>query len=142
LRFPSGSRQRIKIKVEASSLNPMDRLEVLFKGRILTTAKASGQITAELDQVIDESGWIAARVFEKYDRTIRFAHTSPVYVEFDGDSGVVPEDAQFFLSWLDREAAFYEDLPGFRTPAHRKAMLDLFASARRVYEKLAGRREN
>ena len=68
--------------------------------------------------------------------TIRFAHTSPIYVELPGDAGIVREDVQFFLDWIDREMAFYKNLPGFREPAHRAAMLELFASARQVYEKL------
>jgi hypothetical protein len=139
LRFPKGSKPKVKIRVEASSLNPMARLEVLFKGRIISTASAPGPISADIETAVTESGWFAARVFEKYDHTIRFAHTSPVYIEIPGDRGAVREDAQFFLAWIDREIKFYTTLPGFRDPAHRKAMLDLFTSARRVYEKLAAR---
>jgi hypothetical protein len=138
LRFPKGSKQRVKIRVEASSNTPMDRLEILFKGRVVSTANATGPISADFETEITESGWFTARVFEKFDGTIRFAHTSPVYIEFAGDAGIVREDARFFLNWIDREIAFYKDLPGFREPAHRKAMLELFDSARRVYAKLAG----
>ena len=82
---------------------------------------------------LEETGWFVARAFEKPDRTIRFAHTSPVYVEIPGDTGVVREYAQF-IDWIDREIGFFRNLPGFREPQHRDAMLTLFAAARRVYE--------
>ena len=46
-------------------------------------------------------------------------------------------DAQFFIDWIDREMAFYKNLPDFREPAHRDAMLALFSAARQVYAGLA-----
>lgn len=136
LRFPKGSHQRVRILTEVSSSTSIDRLEILFKGRILSTSRGPGAIRAEFETTITESGWLAARVFEKYDRTIRFAHTSPVYIEFDGDPGIMREDVQFLLDWLGREMRFYRDLDGFRDPAHRRAMLELFESARKVYADL------
>jgi hypothetical protein len=138
LRLPDKSVRRVRIRAEASSLKPMDRLEVLFKGRIIRSVAGPEKLAADFTAEVGETGWFAARAFEKPDRTIRFAHTSPVYVSFPGDTGVVREDARFFLDWIDRETAFYRELPGFREPAHREAMLALFSSARQVYLKLAG----
>lgn len=136
LRFAKGSRQRIQVRVEASSRTPMDRLEILFRGRVVSTARAPGMIRAEYATTVGESGWFAVRVFEKYDGTIRFAHTSPVYVEFEGDRGIGREDAQFFLDWIKRETSYYRGHEGFRQPSHRQEMLDLFESARQVYARL------
>ncbi len=137
LRFAHKGSRRVRIQAEASSLKPMSRLEVLFKGKIIKSVIGSGKLSADFIADLRETGWLAARAFEKPDRTIRFAHTSPVYVSFPGDAGVDSEDARFFLDWIDREIAFYRALPEFREPAHREAMLALFASARRVYVKLA-----
>jgi hypothetical protein len=137
LRFPRKGSRRVRIHARVSSLNPMDRLEVLFKGKIIRSVSGSGKLSVDFIADLGETGWIAARAFEKPDRTIRFAHTSPVYLSFPGDTGVVPEDARFFLDWIDREMAFYRNLTGFREPAHREAMLALFSSAREVYLKLA-----
>ncbi len=138
LRFGQKGPRRVRIHAEASSLNPMDRLEVLFKGKTIRTVKGTGKLEADFTTEIGETGWFAARAFEKPDRAIRFGHTSPVYAEFPGDAGMVRQDAQFFIDWIDRDMAFYRNLPEFRAPADRDAMLALYSSARQVYAKLAG----
>jgi hypothetical protein len=136
-RFEDRQPRRITVHAEATSATPLERLEIISKGKVIRTVTGSGKLRVNVAVEVHESGWIAARVFEKPGRTVRFAHTSPVYLEFPGDRGIVAEDATFFLDWIDREAAFYRQLPGFREAMHREAMLDLFAAAREVYAKLA-----
>jgi hypothetical protein len=132
----SRSGRQVRVYAEAQSLNPIDRMEVIYKSKVIRTATGAGKLTLDFTASADETGWFALRAFEKPDRTVRFAHTSPVYVEIPGDSGVVREDARFFIDWIDREIAFYKNVPGFREPRHRDAMLTFFTSARTVYEKL------
>ncbi len=139
LRLSNNGRRRVRIKAEVSSQKAMDRLEVIFKGRTIRTVRGAGKLAADFTVDAGETGWFAARAFEKPDHTIRFAHTSPVYVEVGGQTGAVREDAQFFIDWIDREIAFYRELPGFREPAHRKNLLALFTAARQVYASLASR---
>jgi hypothetical protein len=135
-RFEQRRPHRLKVVVETASATPLDRLEVVSNGKLIRTARGSGPLRLDFDFEVRQTGWIAARAFEKPDRTVRFAHTSPVYVEFPGDKGIVAGDVQFFLDWIDREAAFYRNLPGFREPAQRQAMLEFFTAAREVYAKL------
>lgn len=137
LRLPANGRRRVRIRANVSSQKSMDRLEVVFKGRLIKTVRGAGKLAADFTVDVDDTGWFVARAFEKPDHTVRFAHTSPVYVEVPGRSGVLQADAQFFIDWIDREVAFYRSLSGFREPAHREAMLSLFASARQVYSTLA-----
>jgi hypothetical protein len=139
LRSAKKTGNRVRVHAEAASLGALDRLEVIFNGRTIRTATGSGKLAVDFVVDANETGWFAARAFEKPDHTVRFAHTSPVYLEIAGDPGIVREDAQFFIDWIDRETGFYEKLPGFREPAHREAMIALFRSARQVYLKLAGR---
>jgi hypothetical protein len=117
----------------------MDRLEVIFKGRTIRTVRGAGKLAVDFTADVPDTGWFAARAFEKPDRTVRFAHTSPVYVEVAGRTGIVRDDAQFFVDWMDREIAFYRNLEGFREPDHREAMLALFTAARQKYAALADR---
>lgn len=131
LRFQSS--QRVRIQAESSSANPLDRLEIIHNGRIIHTVRGAGKLKASFSTPVSGTGWLAARAFEAPDRTVRFAHTSPVYIRFPGDPGLIREDLQFFLDWIDREIAFYQKAPGFREPAHREAMLAFFQSARQVY---------
>lgn len=130
----------LQVEAEASTAGGLDRLEIIWKGKVVKTMPASGEssnLRVRFEFDAKESGWVAARAFEGPGRVIRFAHTSPVYVKVGEDPGIVPEDARFFLSWIDRETKFYERLPGFRSEGDRQMMLDLFRRARRVYEQLA-----
>jgi hypothetical protein len=139
LRLQTAGRRKVRIHAAVSSLKALDRLEVIFKGRTIRTVKGAGRLTADFDYDVGETGWFAARAFEKLDRTVRFAHTSPVCVDLNGQSGIVREDAQFFIDWIDREIGLYKGLTGFREPAHREAMLGLLNSARVVYASIAAR---
>jgi len=130
----------LKVHAEASSPRPLDRMEILWKGGVVNVVYAADStrpLVADTELVASESGWVVARAFEKMGSTIRFAHTSPVYVRVGTNQGIVPEDASYFVAWLDREIKFYSDLPAFRSKADREAMLTLFLKARAVYERLA-----
>jgi len=130
----------VNIEVEAATMQPLDRVDVLFKGRIVHTIRqpdASGKWRARFASEVGESGWFVARCFERAGATIRFAHTSPIYLKFDGDTGIVREDAQFLLKWIERETTFYRAEPGFKEPHHREEMIALFEEAKAVYDKLA-----
>jgi len=132
----------LMVKVEAITAGELDRLEIVWKGRIVKTVAADGpasRLSAEAEIDTEESGWVAARAFERPLEKARFAHTSPVYVRIGRDPGIVPEDAKFFLAWIDREIGFYEKHPGFRSEGDRDAMLEMFRRARRMYERLASK---
>jgi hypothetical protein len=138
LRLAEKGRRSIRVHAQVSSQTPMDRLEVIFNGKTIRSIEGSGKLEADFTVDVGHSGWFAARAFEKPDRTVRFAHTSPVYVEVPGQADVVADDAKFFVDWIDREIAFYRESSAFREPAHREAMLALFTAARQVYTSLAG----
>jgi hypothetical protein len=130
----------LKARAEASSVGPLDRLDLIFKGRVVRTVTApdpSGRLVAEFETSADERGWFAARCFERPTSTIRFAHTSPVYVDTGKGAATVAEDARYFVAWIDREMEFYRRETRFKRPEDRAAMLLFFESARRVYADLA-----
>jgi hypothetical protein len=95
-----------------------------------------GDLVGTFEFAPPTDGWLAARVFENPGRTIRFSHTSPVYLDLATPT-TAGEDAKFFLEWIDRETRFYKGWSGFRREADRTAMLDFFARARAVYEAMA-----
>ena len=131
---------KLRIRATASSAGPLERLEIIYKGRVIhkvATPGPNGELSADFEYSADETGWIAARCFERPGTTIHFAQTSPVYLEKAGRSGVVPEDARYFVKWMDREIAFYRKEPGFRSAGDRESMIAFFEKARAVYSKLA-----
>jgi hypothetical protein len=132
----------LRVRVEARSLRPLERVEVIYRGRVVHVLRdfgPQGTVSAEFSFEPETHGWLAARAFEPPDRTIRFAHTSPVYIE-GGSPVSAAADARFFLDWIDREVRLYQSSTGFRSEADRRAMLDTFARARAVYERLASER--
>jgi len=140
VRLEEGRAPKVKVHAEALSPRLLDRLEVLFRGKVIkavTGSQSEGKLVIDFESSFDETGWIAARCFEPAGRTIRFAHTSPVYIQVGSRVTKAREDARFFIEWIDREIGFYEREQGFREPRHREAMLALFRKARAVYAKLA-----
>jgi len=105
----------------------------MWKGEVVKTTAAGetqSQLGLNFEVMPEESGWFAARVFEQPSVTIRFAQTSPVYVQVGRDGGIVPEDVRYFLGWMDREINSYENVSDFRNDTDRQAMVDLFRKAR------------
>jgi hypothetical protein len=139
LRFSGGKTEKLSIRAEAISAGSLDRLEIISKGHVIKTVispRRSGRLVADFESSFNETGWLLARCFEQPGSTIRFAHTSPIYLQFgDGDS-IVTEDVRFFLNWMDREIAYYENQPGCKAPEHREEMLLFFRRAKAVYSKL------
>ena len=132
----------LKIRAEARTAGEdLERVEIIFKGQVVKTAEAGGAaraLTAELDLPAGETGWVAARAFERPSKTIRYAQASPVYVRVGNTSGIVPQDAQYFLNWMRREKEFYRRETRFQSPRHQEAMVTLFEQAEAVYARLAG----
>jgi hypothetical protein len=139
LRFPGRKPEKLRIRAEAVTAGSLDRLEIIYKGRVIKTVvspRSSGRLVADFESSFNDTGWLLARCFEQPGSTIRFAHTSPVYLQFGEEDSIVIEDARFFLNWMDREIAYYENQPGFKTPQHREELLSFFRRAKAVYSKL------
>jgi hypothetical protein len=135
----TGPGKSVRVRIETQSLRPLERVELIYRGRVVRSFRefdAQGHVAAEFAFAPEADGWLVARAFEKPDRTIRFSHTSPVYIE-RGTPTSAAEDARFFLDWIDREVRLYQASTSFRSEADRAAMLAFFAKGRAVYERLA-----
>lgn len=131
---------RLKVRAEAISFRDLDRLEIVWKGKIIKTVEAGGtlqKLSIDLEVDAESSGWFAARAFEKPTETVRFAHTSPVYVQVRGDDGIVAADATYLLELIEQQIKFCKTAQ-FRKEADRQAMLAFFQKAAAVYRRLAG----
>ena len=131
--------RKVRVRAEALGPRPLDRLEIVAGGRVVhrtSSPDSNGRWIIETDLSFSHNGWVAARCFEPAGSTIRFAHTSPVYVDIERPAAA-GEDARFFLEWIDREIGFYKAADGFRDPRHRDEMIGFFEAARRVYARMA-----
>lgn len=143
IHFPSDAgktTRQVKVHAEVYSLGALDRLEILWKGKVVKRVIAqpnSHRLTTDFDFTVPRTGWFVARAFEKPTKTVQFAQTSPVYVQVGQDQGIVPADAEYFVRLMDHEIKFFQNVSGFRSPANRQAMVNMYKKARAVYSRLA-----
>jgi hypothetical protein len=93
IRCETGEKRTCKITGSAISPSPLKAIEVLVNGHRVHQLHAKNYPQAgggyyspiEATAVLDGSSWIAVRVFEdRPDGRIRFAHSSPVFVDVPG----------------------------------------------------------
>src|SRR5207245_3400944 len=112
----------------------------------ISTIPLSGDRRAARDTVgiaVAQSGWYVLRAWSERARTpvldlYPFASTSPIYVRVGDQPVRSPEDAAFFVRWINRLLDAARRHADWNTPAERNATLRLFEDARAVYERLAG----
>ena len=131
----------VKVTATARSLFTMHRLEIVQNGRIIHTVDATGDmkaIEAELEIPIEGSGWIAARVLGPPQHgamdSYLFAHTNPVFTIADGEPIRSPEDAAFFVRWIDQTLGELRAMDRWDDPAHKAEVLATFEEGRRLYQ--------
>jgi len=134
------ARKPMRIRAEALSSGRLDRLEIIYNGSVLQAVndpQGPGRLSIDLEKTFDAPGWVVARCFEQMDKTTRFAHTSPIYLQAGRRAHIVPADARFFIDWIDREIRFYQENGDFRSADDRNEMLYFFKKARGIYSVLA-----
>jgi hypothetical protein len=131
-------RKTVRVRAEARSLIPFERLEIVHNGEALAAVEAGGSPTTALlegDLELPTSGWLAARCREAaHSRTGQHppaaAHTSPIYVEREGQ----PFQADMIsithlLEHLDRTLTWAEAPGRFATEALRTQVLGTLKAA-------------
>lgn len=130
--------EQAKVSIKAMSVNSLDNIQIVYNGEIIQEFSENGsqEFSQEFDVSFPESGWVVARVFEKQDKTIRFAHTNPVYIQV-GSSQMTPrkESALFYANWckelLEMSVA---DKERYTTQIHREEVESLYRRAIIFYE--------
>jgi hypothetical protein len=119
----------------------VDHLELVQNGKVvkafaLGRDRRSFDASGELS--LERSGWVVLRAWnDGADPEVLdlypYATTSPVYVELPGGQVPDPEDAAYFVAWLDRAIADATARKDYRTAGERAAILDYLRKAREEY---------
>jgi hypothetical protein len=129
----------VRVVGEVTSQYPIDKVELIVNGVVATTIDVN---LNPLKIVIDEqvpvarSGWIALRASgprhpQQPDGTV-YGHTSPIYLVVDNERFVSPQDAEYFLDWIDRLRTDIRRRN--RVPSrHQITIEELLAEGREVY---------
>ena len=143
LRLPAGENQ-VKFHAWMRSLVPVDHAQVVCNGdvvRELSVTPGEPEVTADGTIPLTRSGWCLLRAWsEKAEHPILdlypYATTSPIYVNVAGSAVRSPEDAAYFMSWIDRLTEAANSNQEWNTAAEKASILDLLAYARKVYEQM------
>lgn len=149
IKLPAGG-GTVNFTAELNSIVPVDHFEVICNGekktRLLAAPGASAQQKGTLQ--FDRSGWCLLRAYaDKAAHPILdlypFASTSPIYITVEGastQSGATrregphsPEDAKFFVQWLDRVLEFARARSNWNSPAERAHVLAYLEKARAIF---------
>jgi hypothetical protein len=139
----AGTSPTLRVKVEAVSIAPMDKVEIIVNGKVAYTERPADPNHLMIDRPIPvpEGGWIAARAIGPSHRYVTdsyaFAQTSPVYVVRNGRRYTSAEDAKFLLASVDAIWARADGPSRWRSLPERDRFKAAIDQARAVYERLA-----
>jgi hypothetical protein len=146
VRRPAG-RHVLQARVDVTSPVPLDHVEIVQNGKVVaqvTLAADRKGARATLPISVDQGGWVVLRAWAEAPAwpildLYPFGSTSPVYLEA-GDGGMPPspEDAAFFIRWVDRLMASAGSREDWNTAAEKDATMALLAEARAVFVARSG----
>jgi hypothetical protein len=133
---------RLRVRVEALSIAPLDSLQILVNGEVVRNIAAGDDRTRigfDGDLDIPHGGWIAARALGPPSPLLgddyAFAHTGPVYVTRGGRGYIDADDVRFLAATVAAIWSRVEETR-WRSPeerAHFRAAVD---SALAVYDRI------
>ncbi len=131
---------KLPVRVAMRSPLPVDHVELVQNGRVLKNFKLMGDRT-RLDwngeMAIQQGGWLLLRAWnDKPDPWVLdlypYATTSPIYIDSPA-APPAPEDAAYFVAWMDRVIEAAGARGGWNDDAERVATLDYLNAARAWY---------
>ncbi len=134
----------VPFKAKLQSIVPVDHLEVVCNGRVaqtlaLNATRDGANVTGTL--ALKESGWCVLRASsEKAEYPVLdnyvYATTSPIYVTIGGKKPRSPEDAKYFVAWIERVMEQTERYSDWNSAGEREYVLKKLEEGKRVYEGL------
>ena len=126
-----GKETEISISAKATGRHEFEALEIVLNGEVIATQKSE---VTDFKYRISKSAWIAARIKPKADAVNElgrpvFAHTSPVYIRYQGKGVYLPEAAEKLRTKLinSRQAIMEKGI--FASDKEREAVANLYKNA-------------
>jgi len=124
------------------SIVPIDHFELIFNGRVIASHRLEGartQADVSGNVEIPVSGWLVLRAWNDHaDPRIQdiypYASTSPIYVTVDRQAPSSPDDAAYFVSWLDRVIAGVTVRSDYNSPQEKQDTLQYLNAARTIFQ--------
>jgi hypothetical protein len=119
----------------------MDYFEIVCNGKVARTLElAGGRTIADIrgTLAITTTGWCLWRAYTRKPTypvldIYPYGTTSPVYVVVEGSPRRSPEDATYFVHWIDHLLARTKNNDAYNTPAERTEVMQSLEKARAIY---------
>ncbi len=120
---------------------PLDHAQIVCNGQVvreLDLDKQRSALDVKGSVVLERSGWCLLRAFTaraEYPVLDNFVYatTSPVYVTIRGQGPRSPQDAHFFVAWIDHLRKTTEAYPDWNSAAEKAGVLKRLDAARALY---------
>jgi len=138
--LPPG-KHRLQYRAAMRSIAALQHLEVIYNGKVVAAHQLGKDRThADVEGTISVSGsgWILLRTWNEgpdpliYD-LYPYATTSPIYVKVEGSPASSPDDAAYFVRWMDRVIDAAQARDDYNSDIERRQTLDYLQSAREKY---------
>jgi len=145
----AGAQAAVPFRAKLRSIVPVDHLEIVCNGAVLKTlagkdagptgAQDSADVSGTL--ALKESGWCLLRASsEKAEYPVLdnyvYATTSPIYVTIGGKKPRSPEDAKYFVAWIERVMEETGKYPDWNSAAEKEYVMGKLTEGKRVFEEL------
>ena len=118
---------KLHYRIALRSPVAVEHLELVQNGKVVKSFALTGdrrKLDAEGELRADAGGWLLLRAWnEGADPQVLdlypYATTSPVYLELQGGAPAAPDDAAYFVAWLDRVIADAGSRTDYRTDRER-----------------------
>jgi hypothetical protein len=133
----------LSYRVSLRSIVPVDHFELIFNGQVIASfpldgARTQADVTGKLEKISGNSGWFVLRAWNdhadpKVQDIYPYASTSPIYLTIDKKPPRSPEDATYFVKWLDRVIADAAARDDYNSSAEKGSTLEYLNKARAVF---------
>ena len=139
----------VRVNARVQSYLPVDKLEILVNGKVEFTLPCPKKAdphtivvqSLSMDLAIDKSSWVAVKASGGEHRHVFdgpvFAHTGPVYVSVGDHPISNPDDAAYFVDWIDKVLTVMDRRNRYAQPEDRQRVEKLFRTAQTRYQEKA-----
>jgi hypothetical protein len=136
--------EAVAFTAKMRSIVPVDHLEVVCNGRVVQTVKLDGErnsADAKGTLPLHESGWCLLRAssdeaeYPVLDNYV-YATTSPIYATIRGKKPRSPEDAKYFVAWIERVMDATSHYPDWNSAEEKVYVMKKLQEGKSIFEKM------
>ncbi len=142
--------ESVPFRAQLQSIVPVDHVDVVCNGAVVQSIISAdgGGTDGPTDKVyvsgtvpLKKSGWCVLRAssdkaeYPVLDNYV-YATTSPIYVTIGGKKSTSPEDAKYFVAWIERVMQETGRYPDWNSAGEKEYVMGKLEEGKRVFEEL------